>query len=355
MAVARAEAMRRILSLALLCLLVVSRGAAAQVTAGVVRGVARSEEDGTVIPFALVRLQLVEPQTADTSARQVITTAAGRFHFTGVAPGNYRLQLLRIGFRPVHSSAIIVVPGDTVQYELSAPTNAVQLATVTVRAGESCLTADRLSEDPSLATLWREVQKGIEIRRAFELQYRFTRTVRQEGRVDWRLRSRRLRKTDTLVNEPDSVVVRDERRRAANRAQGFAKGGLLIVPNEKDVVDDDFLRDYCLETPAESVRGERGLRFRPVQRQRDGVGIRGTVWVDAATYMIRRMEIEWLRSNDAVGRSRIDYADIDVAGSRLRLPASGHATARPSGLTRTLIRRAEVSLTFEYRDVQQVR
>jgi Carboxypeptidase regulatory-like domain len=347
---ARVRALRIVL-----CLLLVTRVAAAQLTSGTVQGVASRDEDGSVIPFALIRLQPVGPTPGDTLSRQGITTATGRFRFENVAPGSYQIQLLRIGFRPVTSPILAVLAGATLQYELRAPTNAVQLPTVTVRPGDSCLTANRLPQDPSLETLWREVQKGVQLRHAFELQYRFTRLARQEGTIDWRLGSRPLRKTDTLINDPDSVVVRDERRRATSRAEGYAKGGLLVVPNEKDVVNDDFLRDHCLETPPESGEGELGLRFRPVQQRRDGVAIRGKVWVDATTYMIRRLEVEWLRGTDAVGRTRIDYADMDVGGGRFRLPASGHATARPSGLTRTLIRRAVVSITYEYLDFHQVR
>src|SRR5688572_6781334 len=109
-----------------LCLLLVTRVAAAQLSGGAVQGTARSEEDGSVIPFALIRLKSVGSTAGDTLSTQGITTATGRFRFENVAPGSYQIQLLRIGFRPVTSPILAVLPGATLQHELRAPTNAVQ-------------------------------------------------------------------------------------------------------------------------------------------------------------------------------------------------------------------------------------
>jgi hypothetical protein len=338
-------------------LLAAAADAAAQDALGSIQGVARSDDDGSLIPFALVRLHRVDEQddSASTSwPRRGMTTANGRFRFAHVPPGTYRVQLLRIGYRPVLSSSVNVGAGETIEHELKAPTRAVQLAAVTVRPGETCLTASRLSERPELATLWEEARKGVEIRRAFDLRYRYVRTVRQEGTVNWRLRgSRPLRRTDTLVNEPDSVLAREERSRALHRERGYSRGGLLSLPNEKELVDDEFLRDHCIETPVELAEGMFGLRFRRVQPRSEGLGIRGTIWVDADTYLMRRLDVEWVRGNRRVGESRVDYTDVAVDGGTLRLPSGGQGSARASGVQRTLVTGATARLTFTYRDFEQ--
>jgi hypothetical protein len=64
----------------------------------VVEGVARAEDGGAPIPFALVRLVPAD-STASPSGTppQGITSADGRYRFVGVAAGRYRVQLLRIG------------------------------------------------------------------------------------------------------------------------------------------------------------------------------------------------------------------------------------------------------------------
>ena len=84
-----------------------------------VEGHARAEEGGAPVQFALVRLVRADssPLPSD-SPPQGITNADGRYRFDGVAPGRYRVQLLRIGFRPVLSDPVQVAAGETVQLEL---------------------------------------------------------------------------------------------------------------------------------------------------------------------------------------------------------------------------------------------
>ena len=345
---------RRLAAPVLLCVCAVASTVAAQESTGGVEGVASSEDDGAPIPFALVKLLPTDPRQATT--QQGITDATGRFRFQTVSPGEYRLQLLRIGYRPVLSPVLTIRPGETLSHALRGSTQAVQLAAVTVRPDATCLDSAQLGTDPRLAALWNEARKGVEIRRAFELQYRFVRTLRQDIEISWRLRrnARRVEET-TTVNEPDSVLAREERNRVRNRAEGYSERGRLIVPNEKELLDDAFLHDHCLETATAEEPGAVGLRFRPVQPRRDGVDLRGTVWVDTSTYHIRRLELEHLRGGNAFARSRIDYKDIRVGASTLRLPSGGWASVRATGMNRTMVTGANAAITYTYRAFEQVR
>jgi len=87
-----------------------------------VEGRARAEEGGAPVQFALVRLVRIDSDAlpSDTPP-QGITNAEGRYRFDGVAPGRYRVQLLRIGFRPVLSDPVQVAAGETVQLEMRRP------------------------------------------------------------------------------------------------------------------------------------------------------------------------------------------------------------------------------------------
>jgi len=123
-----------------------------QGSVGAVRGVARSEADGTPIPFVLVRLLLSDSK--DGARRQGITNAQGRFQFDSVPSGTYRLQLLRIGFRPALSSPIDVRVGETTEQEVRASMIGIPLPTVMVYAENACLTGDRVAKDPYLSALW---------------------------------------------------------------------------------------------------------------------------------------------------------------------------------------------------------
>src|SRR5689334_5179598 len=91
--------------------------AMAQRAAGV-EGVARAE-DGAPVQFALVRLVRDDssPSPSD-SPPQGMTNADGRYRFDGVAPGRYRVQLVRIGFRPLLSDPVQVIAGQTARLDL---------------------------------------------------------------------------------------------------------------------------------------------------------------------------------------------------------------------------------------------
>jgi hypothetical protein len=292
------------------------------------------------------------------AVQQVASNANGRFHFAGVAPGAYRLQLARIGYRPVLSPVLTVAAGDTLRQDLRGATRAVELALVTVRGTPRCLTGARLADEPRLATLWAEAQKGVELRRAFDRQYRYARVLRQEVEVQPRFRkvTRQVR-VDTLVSEPDSVPARERRLRAAREAKGYATGNRIALPDEAELLDDAFLHAHCLETAVAEAEGALGLRFRPVRGRRDGVDIRGTIWVAADTYQMQRLEFEYVDAGDDApfARSRADYADVAVSGSALRMRTTGQgAVLRVRGPMRAAVRRATATFTYTYRDVRQV-
>src|SRR6185436_2702674 len=76
-------------------------------------GHARAEEGGAPVQFALVRLVRADasPLPSD-SPPQGMTNADGRYRFDGVAPGRYRVELLRIGLQPVLSDPVHVAAGE---------------------------------------------------------------------------------------------------------------------------------------------------------------------------------------------------------------------------------------------------
>ena len=158
------------------------------------------------------------------------------------------------------------------------------------------------------------------------------------------------------MNEPDSVLARDERRRARHRAEGHAAGNLLSVPDEKEILDDAFLRDHCLETSFSTNDETFAVRFRPVAERRDGTGIRGTVWMDAGTFLIHRMDVDYLRGGRPFASSTMVYGDVAGAGGTLRLPVRGSAALlRPAGAAAAMLSGATVAITYEYAGFQAVR
>ena len=197
--------------------------------------------------------------------------------------------------------------------------------------------------------LGTEARKGVEIRRAFELRYSFMRSLRQVAQVHWRLRPDREQvRVDTVASEPDSVPAREERARTAHAVAGYGKGNTLMVPDEKELLDDSFLVEHCLETTIQRNGSAVGIRFRPVNPRRAGYAVRGTVWLDSTNYLVRRIDYEHLDDGDPFSRVGIDYAPVRVGESVFQLPSSGHATLRPRGPGHWLASELTATLTYAY-------
>jgi hypothetical protein len=192
------------------------------------------------------------------------------------------------------------------------------------------------------------------VRRAFERQYRFAYTLRQDITLHRRLRSpARYAEVDTITSEPDSAAARERRRAARLRAEGYATGNRIVLPDERYLLDDAFLQDHCLETAVAEADGALGLRFRPVARRGGPVDIRGTIWIGAADYQMRRIEFEYLDDGEPYGRSRLEYADRPIGGSVLRLRTGGDGTLRIRGAAAALVGRADATFTYTYHDANR--
>ncbi|MEO7823726.1 MAG: carboxypeptidase-like regulatory domain-containing protein [Gemmatimonadaceae bacterium] len=325
-----------------------------QAIEGTIQGAARSEEVGGPISFAFVRLLPVNGDTA--TIRKVVTGDAGHFSFARVPAADYRLELLRIGYRPVVSSVLRVKQGETLQHEFRVASQRFQLPTVTVVAAGKCVGPADVAADSPLGEIWNEARKGVDIRRAFELQYRFARTFRQNAVLRLRVGGARPNvRVDTLLHEPDSVTVRERRRLAGFAREGYARGNLLTLPDERQLFDDQFLRDHCLDPAIRKVDGVLGLAFRPARPERGRIRIEGTIWVDSTSYLMRRLDVEWLDGNRRIGDAVVDYTDMPVGGSALRLPVGGRAALyRITGPMSLAVRSASATFTHEYHDFARV-
>jgi hypothetical protein len=237
------------------------------------------------------------------------------------------------------SPVIDVRPGATSEQELRASMIGIPLPAVIVYGDGTCLTGERVAADPYLATLWDEVRKGVEIRRAFDRRYRYQRVLGQTSETLIPSRPTvRQQRADTLVNEPDSADVREERTRARRASEGFGRGNRLMLPDESELIADAFLRTHCIVPAILDSNGASGIRFRETTRGR-GFGVQGTIWVDTATRLMRRLQLEHLNGDTPFSTVTVEYVDVGIAGTTLRLPSTGSFSLRvldaPRGTTAT--------------------
>ena len=319
-----------------------------------VEGHARVEEGGAPVQFALVRLVRADssPLPSD-SPPQGITNADGRYRFDGVAPGRYRVQLLRIGFRPLLSDPVQVAAGETVQLELRAASQPLVMPPVTVTA-DVCVPAKTLNEHPQLQTLWQQARDGASVRTELMARFRYHVLSHEES---YELRADGPTAPGTLdqpyVSDPKWAVKNAARNREQRLSRGYyGPNDGWYLPNELDVLHDDFLNAHCLSASAVRGEGEVGLRFRPLRMRRNFLDVLGTIWLDSATYLARRLELEYVDFDESRGTVRVDFADVPVAGGTLRMPVGGAFAMRPSRKNPT--KRTEGTFTFTYSGFEEV-
>jgi hypothetical protein len=329
----------------------------ANAQSAVIEGVARTEREGAPVAFALVRLVRADSTRLPAQTPlQGITNATGRYRFTGVAPGRYRVQLLRIGFQPVLSDPIDVAAGVTVQFALRVTWQPVLLPPVMVTAS-LCVPATEFRNHPQLETLWQQARDGASIRTEFMARFRYHVLLHEES-VERKPDGSPAGVVDqSHVSDPRSAARNAARKRAERISRGYygpRRDTLdgFYVPNELDILHEDFLRTHCFVPVASHGVGEVGIRFRPLRARRDFLDIGGTIWLDSATFLARRIELEYVDGDDSRGTVRIDFGDVTVAGSALRMPVGGEIDMRPSRTNPA--KRGQSTVTITYSGFEEV-
>ena len=151
------------------------------------------------------------------------------------------------------------------------------------------------------------------------------------------------------------------RNAARNRTQRLARGYYgpsnkfgdgFHVPNELDILHEDFLKGHCFVPAAARGEGEVGLQFRPLRTRRDFLDILGTIWLDSVTFLARRIELEYVDGQESRGTHRADFGDVAVAGGTLRMPIGGAFSMRPS--RKNPEKRSEGKVTITYSGFEEV-
>jgi hypothetical protein len=319
-----------------------------------------SAEGGAPVQFALVQLVHADssPEPSENPP-QALTNADGRYRFEGVTPGRYRVQLLRIGFRPMLSDPVQVAAGQTVQFEFRVASQPLMLPPVSVTVtADVCVPARNLKEHPQLQTLWQQARDGASVRTELMARFRYHVSSHEES---YELKADGPTAPGTLdhsyISDPRSAVKNAVRNREQRLSRGYYgpsnnSGDGFYVPNELDVLHEDFLKAHCLVAAPARGEGEVGLRFRPLRTRRDFLDILGTIWLDRATYLARRLELEYVDGVESRGTVRVDFADVPVAGGTLRMPVGGPFTMRPS--RKSPARRTEGKVTITYSGFEDV-
>jgi hypothetical protein len=321
-------------------------------------GVVRTADGGAPVQFALVRLVRGDSSPLREGPAQGLTSGIGRYRFDGLSPGTYRVQLLRIGFLPVVSEAIELAAGETVQFAFRVASQTVVLPPVTVTA-EVCVPAKELNEYPQTQALWQQARDGAAVRTEFRARFRYHVLMHEEA-VERKSDGTPVGAIDqNSISDPKSAAQNAARNRAQRLSRGYygstTKDGMVgfYLPNELDVLHEDFLKEHCLVPTAQHRAGEIGLRFLPQRTRRNLLDVGGTIWLDSATFLARRIDLEYLDAEDLRGTVRLDFGDVPVGGGALRMPVGGDINLRPSRTDPA--RHTRTTFTITYTGFEEVR
>lgn len=281
--------------------------------AQVVTGTITSDVDGAPVPGAVVTL--LDSAGAMTD-RRALTDVNGAFAVRAGAPGRYRLAVRAIGFLPDSATAVTLGVGETRAVAIVLRVSRVELATITIPGRSSC----RRTED--LDAVGREIWNDIWSALAAVV------TTRMERLAPLRA-LRYVRDVD-----PASQLVRREQRELLEvrdrppfttaPAKQLASGGfwrtersrqvVLYAPDAGTLISGPFLATHCFSLVRSDSGGRKavGLHFEP-RRGASPRDVTGTLWVDAATRELRRVEFTYQHFQPVAGRG----ADGHVSFTRL--------------------------------------
>jgi hypothetical protein len=285
--------------------------ARAQAVAGeVVDGVT-----GAPLPNAVVVLL----DTARARFGAALTDSAGRFTLTAPAAGTFLVRAERVGSTSATSAPLALAVGDTARVRLALGA-AARLSAIRVTARERCRV--RPAEGETAARLWEEARKALagtalgESREARDVRLgRFTRVVASDRKT---IKNETWTLAGTEVQQFRSMDAADLGQRGFVEPAMSAAGTDSVVyyaPDAEVLLSEAFLSSHCLRavTAPAGRAGQVGLAIEPVPRRGEKrADVKGTLWIDTATFELRDFEFEYtdLPSNVPPGRAggRVGFA-----------------------------------------------
>jgi hypothetical protein len=222
-----------------------------------------------------------------------LTGEDGLFAVRVPHPGRYRATVDRIGYESTTTSAFDVPPEGTYQ-AIPVAVRPVRLEGLDISGSRRCEVGREVGQ--ATARVWEEARKALETARWTAETGRYAYTLLQFSRR-WDTGARRI-----LEERREFLDRRGAAPYASVTAGELASRGFVWeifpdvlsyhAPDAAVLLSDSFLATHCLRVHRASD-GMLALDFEPVAG-RSLPEIEGTIWVDAATAELRRVEYRYL-------------------------------------------------------------
>jgi hypothetical protein len=262
---------------------------ASALPAQVIRGVVVEAATSNPVEGAMVVVMELDGSVVG----RVLTDASGGFVTRAEHPGAYQVRIDRIGYESLVTDRFDVPVDGTFQRVL-VPIRPVELIGLEVEGSRRCQL--RAEQGEATARAWEEARKALEAA-AWTLSsgaYRYT-LLQFERTLDNNLRTPRDETRRFIRGTGQAPYVSVPAQQLVD--EGFIRENpdrtlTYLAPDAQAFLSDVFLDSHCMRLQ-EVKDGRVGLAFEPVGGRRKP-DIRGTLWLDAATATLERLEFDYV-------------------------------------------------------------
>jgi hypothetical protein len=270
----------------------------APLAAQVIRGSVVLADSVTPLPGAIVQAS----ERGGVTAAQALANARGEFVLRLPRAGQYRVRVLRIGFRPTIGPLVPVGASDTARVRIVFRGDAVVLSAVNVRDKETC----RVGADTGMmvARVWDEARKAV---LSSQLSSDDAPLV-----ADWIEYDRMLDSSGRIVRSQHVKSARNPTTHAFHSlpADQLADRGYVVsdntgttyyAPDADVLLSDSFASTHCFHLAAAPNDAHViGVAFSPSRGRRDAPDIEGVLWLDRNTAELETLEFQYTNLPDVV-------------------------------------------------------
>lgn len=250
--------------------------------------------DGTGMPLPYSTV------TIDPIGRERFTDQTGAFTYYGVPAGSYRVRVRQLGYIPLDTTIRINRPVP-VSPVLVMTRIATALAEVQVSAPpRRCIVPEESGyvDDAELATVLGEVRKNADrerlLRRTYPFEYRM---AQSHSTFDMVTRRQTIRYDTMTFRSDDNWKYRKGRVVSDDRNKLFGEVRVMRLPTLADLADRGFLTAHCFKYSG--ISDYNGVPTHRIDFAPDSTltkpDVEGTIFLDSATYLIRRAEFRLTR------------------------------------------------------------
>lgn len=257
----------------------------------IVRGTAHEAESGRVIESGVVTLL----DAGGAPIRAVLTDSLGEFGLRAPSPGSYRLRFERLGFRPTTTDRFTLDEGETETRPLRVAAVSVSLEKIVVIDKPRCRVLPEA--DTVTARVWSAVRGVLASAAAGETGwYPYVTVERYEREYDYRrkLVTRERKWTSTGATTSPFVAMDAKSLEKHGFVVNYRDSVMFYAPEARTLIAEEFLRTHCFRVRDErTARGRVGLDIEPVPG-RFAPDIKGTLWLDAASGELTRLDFVYV-------------------------------------------------------------